>query len=121
MPAAHMGEIRAERTTSLSAAYFMAARTTLVHEDLAPPRQEGIDRCGSGGSLACEPALELGLREHLDVKCHQGVLAAAVFGALAAMQSGLVGPQHQAIATTGNHVHLAGERWHPEAVDDIVG
>ena len=52
-------------------------------------------------------------------KAHQRVRPAAVLGALAAKGAGHVRLNAHKVAPPGNHVELAGQARHPEAVDHV--
>jgi hypothetical protein len=58
-------------------------------------------------------------RNHAET--HDGVILAAEFRALAPEIAGFVGLQPDVVSAVGDHVDLAGEFWHPEAVDYIGG
>src|SRR3546814_7585063 len=54
-----------------------------------------------------------------DLKSHERVGGATVFGAGAAIAAGLGRLQHQARGAAGDHVHLAAQRRNPERVNHI--
>ena len=72
-------------------------------------------RLGGGAASRCEPGVELGRRHGHDLKRHQRVRAAAIFGALAAIDARPIGRQAQTRGAARDHVDLAAEARHPEA------
>ncbi len=74
---------------------------------------------GRVAQLLCKPSLVVGLAGRDDVKRHQRVLSAAVFGALAAINAGCRGSEGITVDPARDHIELAGKIWNPEAVNDI--
>ena len=68
-----------------------------------------------------QPGFELGRRQDHDPEGHEAVRTTTIFRALASEHSGLRGAQAQVCGAAGDHVDLAAQVRHPEAMDHIRG
>src|SRR3546814_20458395 len=75
-------------------------------------------RISGWSSDVCSSDLPWPMRD--DDNSHQCMGAAAIFGALPAIDAGLVRLDTHDVASAGHHVQLARQARPPEAVDDIV-
>ena len=116
-----MGEIGADGARGRRSAHRVARAATRCEEQLPPAPGDFGGRLGGGAGLALQPGVELGRRHGDDLERHERVRAAAVLRALAAEHAGVVRLQAQMRGAARDHVHLAAEVRHPEAVDDVGG
>jgi hypothetical protein len=120
-PAADMREVGAEAALLAHAAHRVAGVAAVREEGLAAAFDVGRTKGGRRRGFACAAShahrTRRAFRHH--VQRHARMLLAAVFGALAAVGAGAVGLQQQVLHAAGQHVHLAAERGHPEAVDHV--
>src|SRR5687767_8755695 len=115
-----MGEVRSDCSSRFRAAYGMAGAAAARREHrLAAPCcfVTGVQR---GLRLGGEPGIERGLRHGDRVERHEGMGATAIFRALTAPDTGLLCFESHAQCAPGNHIELAAEARHPEAVDHVV-
>src|SRR5579884_2636965 len=117
--AAHqVAEIGAEAAHRRRAVDRMA--DPAMRNELNPPL--GFERRLRGGGafqLVRPPSVELLLRLRDDGERHVGVLQAAIFGALAAIETGPVGFDPGLVLLARDQIHLARQLRHPERVDDV--
>ena len=116
-----MREIRADGAGCRRAAHRVARAAAGGEKQLAPAPATSRGRLGGGAGLALQPRLELGRRHGDHLERHQRVRAAAVLRALAAEHARLIRAQAQVRGAARDHVHLAAEVRHPEAMDDVGG
>ena len=96
-----------------------AAGSLIDESPCSPGSRRGAEVCRR--LLACEPGVEVILRLRHNAKLHQRVLLAAELRALPLVGTRLVGAEPHAAIVVWDHVLLAHQYRHPEAVDDIVG
>src|SRR5665213_4157503 len=111
-----MAEVRTEDAAGRQAADRVTGGA-MLHESLL----------SSGGGivvgrlkLMVPPCLEIGGRQCDHEERHLGVLHAAEFRALSAIDAGPIGFDAKSVRLARYHVHLACELWHPEGMHDIA-
>src|SRR4030095_13246845 len=120
LPTGHRGrQIGTEHAVGRGAADSVAVDAGEGGEEL--PARAGRRIVASGGLLGGDPALELVPRMHHHHQEHQAMLEAAELRALPDIGPRRARLDPHAVGLLGNHVHLARELWHPEAVDDVDG
>ena len=118
--AGHVGQVGPDRPVGGGAADGVAAPAAVGVERRGPVPRRFTGGRGGLGALRGEPAVErLGLHHH-HLERHPRVRGAAVLRAHAAERPEARRLQRQVGGAARNHVHLAGERRHPEGVDDVV-
>src|SRR5215813_8332948 len=119
-PAGHeVRQVGPEHPVGRRAAHGVAVDARQRGEELPPAlRRRVVPR---GSPLGGDPALELVLRVHHHHEEHEAVLDAAVLRALADVGAGTRWLDPHVVGLVGDHVHLARELGHPEAVDDVYG
>ena len=78
-------------------------------------------RGGSGLALRGEPSSEVVGALGDDADAHPGMLDAAELRALALVRTGAARNEAKGVDRAGDHVSLAAELGHPEAMDDVLG
>src|SRR5437867_6756541 len=118
-PGHQVRQVGTEHAVGRGAADSMAVDAGEGGKEL--PARAGRRVVTSRGLLGGDPALELVPRMHHDHQQHQGMLEAAVLRALPDIGPRRARLDPDAVGLVGNHVHLARELRHPEAVDDVDG
>ena len=117
--AGHMGQVRRRSVADDDAAHGVTRPAPFVEEQpLSAIRRLGRRRC-CRRPLCGDPAVEVLARLGDHQQAHVGVLQTAELGALAAIDAGLVGLDHEDVRTVRQGVELAVQVGDPEAVDDV--
>src|SRR5215204_3363464 len=117
--AAYVRELRADPRCGICAANGVAGDTRGLHEQLTPAALLAGGRLDGGLPLIANPHEECVHRLGDDDERHLGVLMAAEFRTLTAIDTGLVGLNPYARHLARNEIALALEIGHPEAVNDV--
>src|SRR5690606_29626292 len=112
-------EVRPEDTICCRSTYRVTGPATGGQELFLPLGEKWVGGLGRVAQLLRKPGLVVGLAGRDDVKRHQRVLSAAVFGALAAINAWCGGSERIAVDPARDHIELAGQIRNPEAVNDI--
>ena len=115
-----MGEVGAAGPAFGEAADRMTGDAALRAEQRQAALRFRAARRRGRRRLRPQPGIEHRRRIDDDLDCHLRVLVAAELGALAAMPPRLGDLEPQLLHPPRDHVDLAGERGHPEAVDDVA-
>ena len=122
LAAAEVGEVGSDRALGLGAADGVAAGARLAHEHLLALGRRSRCRAAAASAAGGPPSgrSRPGVCDD-DQEAHAGVLDAAELGALAPVGARRLGREAQHVVLAGDHVDLAGQLRHPEAVDHVVG
>lgn len=116
-----MREIRRRAIPYRARAAHRVARDADAREEHLLPAQGSPRGSLAGRALEREPAREFGLGLGVHDQAHPRVLDPAEFGARAFVRARFAREQTQVVGLSRDHVALAGERGHPEIVDDVGG
>ena len=120
-PRSHVAQVGAQCSDGFGVAHGVTAGARVRGERELAPRGEVRGRDRRQVLFVGHPDVEVAGRHRDDPKAHLGVLDAAELRAFAAVHPGLAHGEPQHVVLAGNHVFLAGELRHPEAVHDVVG